>query len=160
MYHELLQSREGREKVTVSSLKFCVHHQSSWGTQFSVVTVFSCIRISCPTEIEYVMSNGPLVGFVAILQKCIIFKTRVLGVSLHEFSTVVENQSKSHNIASKAFSDYFWINRALEKACAWKLWARKRLIHFSTKIQIPEKLWTFHYGWLLTTVCQSIFFLI
>ena len=60
------------------------------------------------------MSNGPLVGFVAILQKCIIFKTRVLGVSLHEFSTVVENQSKSHNIASKAFSDYFWINRALE----------------------------------------------
>ena len=53
------------------------------------------------------MSNGPLVGFVAILQKCIIFKTRVLGVSLHEFSTVVENQSKSHNMASKAFSDYF-----------------------------------------------------
>ena len=152
MYHELLQSREGREKVTVSSLKFCVHHQSSWGTQFSVVTVFSCIRISCPTEIEYVMSNGPLVGFVAILQKCIIFKTGVLGVSLHEFSTVVENQSKSHNNSV--------LRLLLNKSCAWKLWARKRLIHFSTKIQIPEKLWTFHFWWLLTTVCQSIFFLI
>ena len=68
-----------------------------------MVTVFSCIRISCPTEIEYVMSNGPLVGFVAIVQKCIIFQTGVLGVSLPENITVVEKSiKKSHLLTLRA----------------------------------------------------------